>query len=192
MTVFFLGALLLLVALVLVFSPRDKRTIYLEPRLTGGAGVAVILVVMSLSVHSMNARRAAVRALATVIDIYPRSSFTTVPSLAEAHGLVAVAAALNGDTAKANRNMRARKEAELHPVGMWIAEVHDSVPVVVSFYRAAAERGGWSPLPELSSQSAGFANLAYVRGAQQLTIGIMEEWTCTRIIYTLEPAGSPG
>lgn len=186
-------ALLLLGSLYLIFARRSGRVLYPDPRLTGGLGVAVTVVMMSLTVHSLNARRASVRALASVIDLYPRSSFTTVPSLAEAHGIVAVTAGLAGDSASARRNAQAMREAALHPEPrMWIAEVHDSVPVVVRFYRAALERGGWSPRPELSAETSDFANLVYVRGAQQLSIGVSLEWTCTRIFYTLEPAPPPG
>lgn len=192
MTVLFaFEALVLALSLYQVFAPGRRRLIYGSPRFSGGFGVGLSIALMVITIHSVNAGRASARALASVIDLYPGSSFTTVPSIAGVNAVGAASSRLAGDSASASRHFEASRKAALHPRVMLIADVHDSLSAVVSFFRAAAERGGWRPLPDETLESPEFVNMAFVRGEQKLSIGVSEEWTSTRIFYELEPPPAP-
>lgn len=184
-------ALMLALSLYQVFAPRRRWAIYRDSRIGGGFGLGLSIALLVVTIHVLNVGRATARTLASVIDLYPGSSYTTVPSIAGANAVGAASAAHAGDSASARRYLEASRKAALHPRVVLIADVHDSVSVVVRFFRAAAERRGWSPQADQTVESPEFVNLVYVRGEQQLTISVSEEWTSTQIFYTLERAPPP-
>ena len=173
--------------LYLIFGPRGYSLHAVEARLSGGLGVALMVVMIAFTLHALRRERSEPRTLAELaIEPYPGAQYSYVPSGAEVHGLRAVMEGFRGDTAAANRSLDQARTAAGGEPRTWMAESKDSVSTVARFYRAAAERGGWVPVPQLSVDEPDVAHLGFTRGAQKLSIAMLSRPDGTRILYTLD------